>query len=90
MAERVAETCLDLCEDCEVYVIGSVARGTATALSDLDVLVVVPRKCEPRALKKKVLRKVIWNIPYDYPLNLHIVQKGEEEKWLRKGFVKIK
>ena len=90
VAEEVADVCLELCEECKVYVIGSVARGTATALSDLDVLAVVPENCEPRSLKKKLLKRVIWRIPYDYPLNLHVIEKGKEGKWLRRGFVEIR
>ena len=90
VALAVSETCTELCGTCEVYIIGSVARGTATCLSDLDVLVVVPETCNARETKKALLRKVIWKIPYDYPLNLHVVKKGEEERYLRKGFVRVK
>ncbi len=90
VAEKVAETCLELCDQCKVYVIGSVARGTATALSDLDVLVVLPESCEPITLRKELLRKVIWKIPYDYPLNLHVIEKGREERWLARGFIEIR
>ncbi|NPA84703.1 MAG: nucleotidyltransferase domain-containing protein [Crenarchaeota archaeon] len=90
VAEEVAKACAELCGDCEVYVIGSVARGTATALSDLDVLIVLPENCNAREIKKKLLRKVIWRIPFDYPLNLHAAVRGSESRMLKKGFIKIK
>jgi predicted nucleotidyltransferase len=41
-AEGVARAAKDLLPGAEVYVIGGVAEGRVTALSDIDVLVAVP------------------------------------------------
>ncbi len=89
VAQKVKETCVAKVGKCKVFVIGSVARGTATALSDLDVLVIIPKGLNPYEIKKELLREVIKHIPLDYPLNLHVVNEGEEGKYLKRGYVRI-
>jgi len=59
-----------------VYVIGGAAEGRLTALSDIDVLVVLP--WEPSGKEKLHVSRTIYEtavehgLPWDYPLNLHV------------------
>ncbi len=60
----------------KVYVIGSVAEGTFTATSDLDILVVLPRDPEPSErlrIKTNILLQAFdEGLPFHYPVDLHI------------------
>ena len=68
--------------DVEVYVVGSAAEGRLTALSDLDVLIVLPREPDPHEallISRRVYEKAVeLGLPWDYPLDLHIA--GPESK----------
>ncbi len=61
----------------EVYVIGSVAEGTFTATSDLDILVVLPHDPSPRerleAKTRILLQAFDEGLPIHYPVDLHVV-----------------
>ena len=48
-AEKVTKAARDVAGDVEVYVIGGVAEGRTTVLSDIDVLIVVKRGGEEDA-----------------------------------------
>ncbi len=85
VAKAIEEKAKEIEPRARVYVIGSVARGTATALSDLDVLVVIPKDVDKAAFKR-ALRKMAANAIPDYfpPVNLHVVHdvhEGEEGKY---------
>ena len=57
-AETVARAAKRVEPACRVYVIGSVAEGTYTAVSDLDILVVLPRDAPPRE-KRRVKTRIL-------------------------------
>ena len=91
-AEAVARAASDLLGEVKVYVIGSVARGRYTALSDIDVLIVVPRDKVKRSLVREIMLRAIdaYSLPEDAPVELHIVEEGEEQNYLRDGYIPIK
>ena len=76
-ARVVASAAKQLYPGARVYVIGSVAEGTFTAVSDLDVLVVLPYDPDPRErLRAKIrilLRAFDEGLPLHYPVDLHVV-----------------
>ncbi|WP_317895527.1 nucleotidyltransferase domain-containing protein [Pyrofollis japonicus] len=63
-------------EDIKVYVIGGAAEDRLTALSDIDVLIVLPRDPDPyeaTRISRLVYEKAVdLGMPWDYPLDLHI------------------
>ncbi len=66
-----------------VYVFGGAAEGRLTALSDLDILVVLPYEPSPRErlqVKKRILMEAFeQGVPWDYPVDLHVTgPKGFE------------
>ncbi len=70
-----------------VYVVGGAAEDRLTALSDLDVVVVLPR--EPRGrerleTKMKIMRALFdRGLPLDYPLELHVTGPEGFKTYLR-------
>lgn len=73
--EAVVKAVEDLKLDAEVYVVGGAAEGRLTILSDVDVLICVRGWGEDlRMIRKKVLAKAMdnYNLPWDYPIELHI------------------
>ncbi len=90
-AEAVARAACDVVGEARVYVVGSIARGTYTVLSDIDVLVVVPRGRVRRGLVRDIMLRAMdsYGLPWDAPVELHIVEEGEEEAYLREGAVPI-
>ncbi len=75
-ARTVAIAAKRLYPSARVYVIGSVAEGTFTAISDLDILVVLPYDPEPRErlkIKTRILLQAFdHGLPLHYPVDLHI------------------
>lgn len=75
--------------DAEVYVFGSVTRKTYTILSDVDVLIVsnyLPNNHDERIKLKSRIRWLLWereNIPWWYPLDIHLVTKEEFNNYLK-------
>ena len=72
--------------DARVYLIGSVAEGTYTALSDVDILVVLPGRRDNHTLLHvylKILEEAFnLGLPWDYPLNLIVVDEERAERFL--------
>lgn len=72
-----------------VYLAGGAARGRLTALSDIDVVVVVPHPLKPSErleLKLKIIDKAFEKgLPIDYPLDLHVVDEYSLERYKRIG-----
>ncbi len=65
-----------------VYVTGSVAAGTYTVLSDIDILVVVPKGLLRRGLSRDIMVKAMdIGLPWDAPVELHVVEEGEEKHY---------
>jgi predicted nucleotidyltransferase len=78
VARRVKGIVHSIDPDAKVYVFGSVVRGEATALSDIDILVVtkmIERKYE---MMVKVYKAV------EEPVELHIVTEDLLERWYKR------
>jgi len=75
-AEIVARAARDVCPDAEVYLIGGAAEDRLTVLSDIDILVVVPRKLDYGSaveLKERILEKAEeLGLPLYAPVELHV------------------
>ncbi len=90
-AEKVARAARELVPEARVYVIGSVAEGTYTVLSDIDILIVVPRGKARRKLARDILLHAIDNhgLPWDAPVELHVVEEGKEQPYLKGRHIRI-
>ena len=67
-----------------VYVIGGVAEGRTTVLSDIDILIVaekIPR--DKKRLYVEILERAIdaYGMPWDAPVELHIVEERDVERY---------
>ena len=86
-AEKIARAAKDIVPEAEVYVIGGVAEDRVTVLSDIDILVVVRTldKQARRRLKIDILERAIdaYNLPWDAPVELHLVDGVEAERYIR-------
>ncbi|AEM38994.1 DNA polymerase beta domain protein region [Pyrolobus fumarii 1A] len=94
-AAIVAEAAREALGEVEVYVIGGAAEGRLTALSDLDVLLVLPWEPRPEEhgrISRMVYEKAVEKgLPWDYPLNLHIAgpESRREYERLAKRMIRI-
>ncbi len=93
-AEAIARAVHELVPRARVYVVGSVARGRYTVMSDIDILVVLPRDAgvsDRRRFAKKLLIAAMdrFGLPIDAPIEIHVVFEGEEDTYLREGYVEI-
>ena len=83
----VARAAKALYPGARVYVIGSVAEGTFTAASDLDVLVALPWDPGPRErlrVKVEILLKAFdEGLPLHYPVDLHVTGPAGLEEYKR-------
>ncbi len=83
----VVEAVSKLYPEARVYLIGSVAEGTYTAMSDVDVLVVLPGKHSSRSLHRASL--AIWEeafrlrLPWDYPVDLIVADEERAKLFLK-------
>jgi len=89
-AERVARAARDVLGDVRVYVIGGVAEGRVTVLSDIDILIVASRRLDPadrRRFRVEILERAInrYGLPWDAPVELHLISEGEEGEYLETG-----
>jgi len=75
-ATVVARVAKRLYPGAKVYVIGGAAENRLTALSDVDVLVVLPWDPSPserlEAKKRIMLGAFDEGLPLDYPIDLHV------------------
>jgi len=85
----VIEAACEVVQGGTVYLAGGAAEGRLTALSDVDVVVVVPRSLEPRErveVKLEILDKAFdKGLPLDYPLDLHVVDEAGLERYKMLG-----
>ena len=88
-AEKIAKAAESILGDVEVYVIGGVAEGRTTVLSDIDILVIAKRVStdERKALYADILEKAIdeYGLPWDAPVELHIVDEREAREYLKRA-----
>ena len=85
--KAVANAVKSLGLDADVYVIGGAAERRLTVLSDIDVLVCVDESCGvgPWELRRRILTRAMdeHGLPWDYPIELHILVRRECEKLLK-------
>ena len=79
----VARAARDVEPEARVYVVGGVAEGRVTVLSDIDILVVVPRGGLRRGLYTRIMKRAMdaYGLPFDAPVELHIVEEGGETRY---------
>ena len=86
-AEKVARAAKELVSDAKVFVIGSVAEGTPTIYSDIDILIVVnsiDMETKKRLLVEILERAIdLYHLPWDAPVELHIASREEAERYLK-------
>jgi len=76
-AEKIAKAAKDIVPEAKVYVIGGAAEKRLTVLSDIDILIVVPKKSMRKNLRVDILEKAIntYQLPWDAPVEIHIVEE---------------
>ena len=73
-----------------VYIAGSIARGEATASSDIDLVVVLDH--EPNMKESARIISLVWeelNLPPSHPLEVHVVGPLGRRFFERAGMVKV-
>ncbi|MCE4612996.1 MAG: nucleotidyltransferase domain-containing protein [Desulfurococcales archaeon] len=78
VARKVKEIVIEEDPRAEVYVFGSVVRGTYTAASDIDLLVVTTNINKKHEIMVKVYKTI------DAPIELHIITPELYEKWYKR------
>ena len=85
-ALRVAKAARDVLGDVRVYVVGGVAEGRTTVLSDIDILIVAKEiSRDKKRLYVEILERAIdaYKLPWDAPVELHIVDEDGAREHLR-------
>ena len=92
--KALAKAVRDLDPSAEVYVIGGAAEDRLTVLSDVDVVVVPGGVLDDASLNE--LRRAVYvravdfyNLPWDYPVEIHILTKREFDEAFTKKNKKI-
>lgn len=78
IAERVKEIARNIDPETRVFVFGSVIRGKYTALSDIDILVMVKDLGKKYEIMTQVYREI------EAPVELHVVTEKLFEKWYKR------
>lgn len=92
---KLAEAIRRVLPNAEAYVFGSVVEDRFTALSDIDVLIVldeVPRTGLERAEIKARIREELekLGIEFSYIFELHLVDRNEAKRYLsRSKYIRI-
>ena len=66
--------------------IGGVAEGRTTVLSDIDILIVVKEiPGDKKRLYVEILERAIdsYGLPWDAPVELHIVEEKDVERYMK-------
>ena len=94
--KAVAKAVHDLDSLAGVYLIGGAVESRLTVLSDVDVLVVIRRSLDTESLnefRRAIYARAVdvYNLPWDYPLEIHIVTREEfSEAFVRRGKKAVK
>ena len=90
VARRIAERAEGLFGDCEVYVVGSFARGVHTLSSDLDVLIVSDGI--PDRVDFEWYYDVVKALTSDHRVNVHLLsrRKFRERKRMYAPMIRVK
>jgi len=73
VAKRIAKKAKEIFDDCEVYIVGSFARGEHKLSSDLDILIV--SKEIPKKIEFEWFSKIVKTLTDDHRVNIHLVNK---------------
>ncbi len=90
-AAAVARAARDLVPGAKVYVVGGVAKGRITVLSDIDILIVVPKGAERRGLSRAIMARAmdVYGLPWDAPVELHIADEDGAGSYLEGAAVEV-
>jgi len=82
-AKKIAKAARDIVPEAKVYVIGGAAENRLTVLSDIDILIIVPKKAMKKHLTTNILEKAIntYQLPWDAPVEIHIVEEGKNNMY---------
>jgi len=89
--KAVAAAVRDLGLNADVYVIGGAAEGRLTVLSDVDVLVCLRNpEQKHRGLAGEILWRAVdkFNLPWDYPVEIHVVGEEECQLYLKRSHIR--
>jgi hypothetical protein len=85
-ARAIARAARDLVPNARVYVIGGVAEDRTTVLSDIDILIIIPdtASANKRRLYVDIMVRAmdLYGLPWDAPVELHIIGEGEARDYL--------
>ncbi|WXG43804.1 MAG: nucleotidyltransferase domain-containing protein [Promethearchaeati archaeon SRVP18_Atabeyarchaeia-1] len=80
-AKKIAGAAKVTLGECQVYVFGSVAKGTATGASDVDILIVcreIPKGEKSRGNAKARLEELA-GLPLYHPFEIHLATREEAQ-----------
>lgn len=91
-AKSVAMAAKRLYPQAKVYVIGGVASGKITVLSDIDLLIVLPEVKDRVNVIMKIFKLAVdeFDLPWDAPVELHVVNGADAERYLEREHVEVK
>lgn len=78
IAERVKEIARSVDPEIKVFIFGSVISGRCTALSDIDILIVVRNLNRKYEIMTRVYKEI------EAPVELHVTTKKLFEKWYKR------
>ena len=85
--QTLAEAAGSVIPGSETYVFGGAAENRLTVLSDIDVLVIIDKYLtdrEKRRVKKSILDEASRRgLPWDYPVEIHVVSREESKKYFK-------
>ena len=88
VAKRIAKKAKEIFDDCEVYIVGSFARGEHKLSSDLDILIV--SKEIPKKIKFEWYSKIVKALTNDHRVNIHLINKEKFDEVEKMYFPRIK
>ena len=81
-SKRIGETAKKLLGPCQIYIFGSVVKGSAMGASDVDILIIadrIPTSCKGRGdLKAEIEEEA--GLPLYHPFQIHIATREEAEE----------
>ncbi len=77
VAREIKRRALEIFGDCEVYLVGSYAKGNYTLSSDLDILIVSDRI--PERINFEWYCHIVKKLTDDHRINIHLVNRKKFE-----------
>lgn len=85
VAKKIRSIVSSFWKDSKVYVFGSVTKGKQTAMSDIDILIVVDNVSREQSL---MVKAEIY-MAVDAPIELHVASNEEFTGWYRRFIDKL-